>query len=107
MTDLAGRVLTLLSDGRWRLLSGIAHTLDVDRREIEEAVEELRLRGEPIIGGAAGVKLTDNPIELAAYVQQRRHRALAIARGTRELRHTVNRLSGRQAGQRTLFGDAA
>ena len=107
MTDLAARVLTLLRDGRWRLLSGLAELLDVDRRLIEEAVEELRLAGEPIVGGNAGIRLTDNPIELRAYIAQRRGRAFAIAKGTRQLRHTANRMESGNAGQRTLFGEVA
>jgi biotin operon repressor len=100
---LTERVLSRLTDGRWRLLDGIAAELGVSRREAEAAIEELRLSGEPIIGGDRGVRLTDDPLELREYVQSRRHRALAIAKGTRQLRHTVNRLEGRAASQKTLW----
>lgn len=64
----------------------------VSRREVEEAVETLRLKGEPIIGGADGLRLTDNPDELAAYVEGRRRRAVSIYLGTRALRRTTARM---------------
>lgn len=75
------------------------------RRVIEEAVESLRLAGEPIIGGNDGLRLTENPDELAKYLEARRRRAAQIHRGTMRLRSTLRRM--RHGSQETLFGDAA
>lgn len=79
----------------------LRYRLNVPRRDIEAAVEALRLRGEPIIGGASGLHLTSDPSELREYVNARRRRALSIFRGSRALRHTVTKL---QHGDGTLFG---
>lgn len=75
------------------------------RREIEEAVETLRLRGEPIVGGNDGLRLTEDPAELAAYLEARRRRTAHIHRGTMRLRSTLRRM--RERSDLTLFGDAA
>lgn len=104
---LEERVLDRLADGRWRLLDGLAESIGVSRREMEETVENLRLAGHPIVGGPTGIKLTDDSLELRAYAHSRRNRALAIARGTRSLIHTANRMEGRTAGQRTLWKEVA
>jgi hypothetical protein len=63
------------------------------RRVIEEAVETLRLRGEPIVG----------------YVLARRRRAVSIYLGTRALRRTAARLREMRDAEAglTLFGDIA
>jgi biotin operon repressor len=66
--------------------------LHTTRRDVEEAVESLRLAGEPIVGGADGLRLTENPEELAAYVEARRRRAVSIYLGTRALRRTAARM---------------
>lgn len=68
---------------------------DASRRDVEAAVEALRLRGEPIVGGNDGLRLTENPDELAAYVEARRRRMASIYLGSRALRRTVRRLRER------------
>jgi hypothetical protein len=79
-----------------RLLRMTSSTIDelrlilrVPRREIEGAVEELRLRGEPIVGGSEGLRLTEDPAELEKYVEARRRRLVTIYAGTRALRRTL------------------
>lgn len=66
--------------------------LRVPRRLVEEAVENLRLSGEPIVGGNDGLRLATDPDELAAYVEARRRRAVTIYLGTRALRKKVSRM---------------
>lgn len=81
----------------------------VSRREIEEAVESLRLKGEPIIGGANGLRLTEDPAELERYIEGRRRRMASIYLGSRALRSTLRHMrevQDEQAGL-TLFGDVA
>jgi hypothetical protein len=79
------------------------------RRVIEEAVETLRLRGEPIVGGNDGLHLTDNPDELDRYVQARRRRAVSIYLGTRALRLTAKHMREAQDAEAglTLWEDVA
>lgn len=74
------------------------------RREIEEAVEVLRLRGEPIIGGNEGLKLTESADALGVYLEVRRRRAAQIHRGTMALRRTLRRM--RERDDLTLWGAA-
>lgn len=62
------RVLASLSDGRWHVMDSLAESIGVSRREMQETVENLRLTGHPIVGGPAGIKLTDDSLELRAYV---------------------------------------
>lgn len=70
------------------------------RREVEEAVESLRLAGEPIIGGTNGLRITEDPDELAAYLEGRRRRTATIHRGTMRLRSTLRHM--REAQDLTL-----
>ncbi len=79
--------------------------LRVPRREIEGAVEELRLRGEPIVGGPEGLRLTEDPAELGKYVEARRRRLVTIYAGTRALRRTLRRMQER--ADLTLWEDVA
>jgi hypothetical protein len=67
----------------------------VSRREVEAAVEELRLRGEPIVGGNDGLHVTEDPVELEAYVDARRRRIASIYLGCRSLRRTARRMRER------------
>lgn len=88
----ADRVLAALQHGRWQTLSDLGIVLGIPRREVESAVEVLRLGGTPVIGGNEGVKLTAEPRELEAYLAQRRYRTAAIHRGTMRLRSTLRRM---------------
>jgi hypothetical protein len=77
------------------------------RRDVEACVEELRLRGEPIVAGAAGLWLTEDPAELASYLERRRRRAAQIHRGTMRLRSTLRRSrSGRASFSGRMWRDA-
>jgi biotin operon repressor len=86
-------------------IDDLRRALRVTRRDIEAAVESLRLAGQPIIAGNDGLRLTEDPAELAAYVEARRRRLVSIYKGNRSLRQTVRRLQEQR--DLTLFGDAA
>jgi hypothetical protein len=55
------------------------------------------LKGEPIVGGNEGLRLTEDPDELARYVEARRRRLVSIYRGNRRLRQTVRHMREAQA----------
>lgn len=101
----AQRVLADLGHRRWATIAGLALGLGLSRRDVEAAIEELRLGGAPIIGGSEGVKLTDNPTELEAYIAGRRMRTAQIHRGTMRLRSTLRRM--KYGDQPTLWESAA
>lgn len=94
------RVLSALAHHRWATIAGLADVLGVSRRDVEAAIEALRLHGAPVIGGQEGVKLTDDPLELEAYISGRRMRTAAIHRGTMKLRATLNHM--RHGAQRSF-----
>jgi biotin operon repressor len=99
-------LLSLLStgeSGEWFTIDELSRRLRCPRRAVENAIENLRLSGEPIIAGAEGVRLTDNPRELGEYVEARRRRAAEIHRGTMRLRSTLRRM---EQGDLTLWGAA-
>lgn len=82
-----------------RVVGGFGVTLEdlrlhlrVSRREVEEAVQSLRLRGEAIIGDKDGLHLTDDPDEILHYIKVRQGRASELYLGNRELRKTARRL---------------
>lgn len=99
---LARLVLLQRSGDYWTTISDLAGLLDVPRRAIEEAVEDLRLAGHPIVGGGSGVKLTRNVNEIRDYVQSRRSRTLAVAKGTRAMLAAARRLEDGGTGQTSL-----
>lgn len=100
------RILTALAvHGRWTTIGHLAASLNVPRRDVEAAIESLRLRGEPVIGGNDGVKYTLDLTELEAYISGRRLRTAAIHRGTMALRSRLRRM--RHGAQTSLWDTAA
>lgn len=93
---LEQRVLAAIADGRWHVLGLLANALGTSRRSVEEAVESLRLSGQPIIGGNEGIRLSDSSSEVRSYAQDRRRRLVSISKGTRALLHTARRMDGPQ-----------
>lgn len=86
---------TALEGQGWRTLDEIARQLSIPRREVEQLIEGWRLAGKPIVAGSRGVKWTDDPTELAAYLEARRRRTAHIHRGTLRLRTTLRRMRER------------
>jgi hypothetical protein len=109
MTDDMADVLRAIADGRWRTIDGLAASLGWPRRSVEEAIEQLRLAYEPVIGGNTGVRLSDSPLEVRAYAQDRRRRLISIAKGTRALLTTARRMEAAEAAKvgLTLWDTAA
>lgn len=95
MTPLEADVLRLLRIET--TIADLATLLEIPRRSVEETVENLRLRGEPIVAGKSGLRLTEDPAELSAYVEARRRRLVTVYRGTRALRTTLRRMQERDA----------
>ena len=96
-------ILSTGEAGEWFTIDELARRMGCPRRTVENAIENLRLSGEPIIAGNEGVRLTDNPRELGEYVEARRRRAAEIHRGTMRLRTTLRRM---EQGDLTLWGAA-
>lgn len=104
-TDLpAQRVLAALGWGgdNARSLSDIAEELNWPRRAVEAAVQELRLDGHPIASGAAGVWLGD-AVDLAATLEQLRHRLRSQYATVLAMRRTLRRLRASEVHQEELF----
>lgn len=68
------------------------------RRTVESAVESLRLAGQPIIGGPAGLHIASDTAQLREYVDARRRRLASVYAGTRALRRTLASWKARDAG---------
>lgn len=102
---LAERVLgrlTLYGPERWTTIEYLSQLEEVPRREIEAAIQELRLGGYPVIGSGDGVRLSTKPSEIRDYARSRRMRAYEIAKGTRELLAAARRLEDGGTGQTSL-----
>lgn len=96
-------ILTSAEAGEWVTIDELRERINresgrvltvhpVSRREIEEAIQVLRLRGEPIIGGNDGLRYTTDAAEIRAYATGRRRRLISIALGTRALLRAARRL---------------
>lgn len=91
---------TALNREVWRLIRvmgpvkirELCRITGASRRDIEAAVEALRLAGDPIVADNDGLRMTEDPDELRAYVDARRRRAVSIYLGTRALRKAAGRL---------------
>ena len=77
-------------------LSELAGWVGSPRREVEEAIQALRLAGQPILADGRGVWLSSDPDEIRRVVRSRRRRELSIARVTRALDNTANRMQREQ-----------
>jgi biotin operon repressor len=64
--------------------------LDLPRRDIEAAVEELRRSGAPICTGSRGVWLTQDPAELREQYRRLRRRALHQLANLRQMLRTAD-----------------
>ena len=90
LSDTEEFVLRILSAGGTLTIKQLA--LGLPRRLIEEAVENLRLAGHPVIGDAHGLHLARDADELAEYIKARRRRLVSQYKGTRALRPTLARM---------------
>jgi len=89
----AERLLTFLAiSGSWHTIRELATALDLPRRVIEEAVQELRLAENPIATGQDGVRLARTADELASSNRVLGHR----------LREQAATLEAQQRAEATL-----
>lgn len=102
MTGEQTAVLATISSFGPTPIKDIARRCALPRRDVEAAVEELRLEGQPIVGGPAGLHMAASPSELAQYVEARRRRLVSVYAGTRALRRTLALWTG--GDQQRLFG---
>jgi biotin operon repressor len=91
VTSLECAVLEELT-GQPATLEDLATWTASPRRLVEDAVQALRLAGQPILADGRGVWLSADPEEIRRVVRSRRRRELSIARVTRALMQTANRL---------------
>jgi len=82
----------------------LARAVGCSRRDAEAAIEALRLEGHAIVADGKGLRLTQDPVELQAYLEARRRRLVSQYKGTRALRRALRRLKERT--DLTLFGAA-
>lgn len=97
--------LTCLRSYRSITMDRLARAVGCSRREAEAAIETLRLEGQPIVADTFGLRLTNDPDELRAYIEARRRRLVTIYKGNRALRRAEKAL--RERTDLTLFGTAA
>lgn len=95
-------ILTSAEAGEFTTLDELRGRIGCTRREVEEAVQSLRLAGHPIVGGNEGLRYTQDPTELAVYLESRRRRTAEVHRGTMKMRTTLRRM--REATDLTLWG---
>lgn len=98
-------VLTSLRHASPLTIAQLARFCHASRRDIEAAIETLRLEGQPIVADGKGLRLTQDPAELASYLEARRRRLVTQYRGTRALRRALRRMQERTA--LTLWRDVA
>jgi biotin operon repressor len=89
--DWPSLVYTRLWWGRDRAVTigSLAEVMEVSRRTVEKAVEELRRTGAPVCTGSDGVWLSNDADELEAQVEALRRRAIHQMVGARALRRTA------------------
>lgn len=99
------RLLYLLTidGGGWLTIRQLATSLSVPRREVEEAIQALRLDGHPIATGQHGVRLVNDADELAESNRSLHHRLKAQYQTLRAQRKAERRLRERETSQPTLW----
>ena len=87
-------------------LTDLSWALGIGRREVEHAVQELRLSGRPVVSGGSGVRLARDATEALACAARLRTRALTQMATARALRDAGRRLEAQEAaqGRLTLWG---
>lgn len=94
------QILDELAAGNWHTIGYLSEALRVSRRDIETAIQEMRLRGEPIVTGAEGVRFSLDPTEVRANAMKLRDRALTQMHTAKALDDTADRL---EAAPMTLW----
>lgn len=89
-------------------LARLAARAGVTRREAEQAVQEMRLAGHPIVSDGAGVRLARGATDALTCADRLRRRALGQLLTARALRRAGYRMADEEASRRRLtLWDAA
>lgn len=97
------RVLYLLvADWQPHTIAELAAYLEVSRRDVEQAVQSLRLAGNPIATGQDGVRLARTADELAESNRSLHHRLREQYRTLRAQRRAEAQLRARESAELTL-----
>lgn len=96
-------VLALLSHEP-RTIGEVTSALQISRREVEASIQELRLRGEPVMSGSDGIWLGVNSKEVQAGAEALRRRIVQQALTQRALRSTARRMAVEEDGGDLSFG---
>lgn len=96
------RVLLYLTLAGPATIRDIALDLGASRRDVEQAIQQLRLEGNPICSGAAGVRLARTADELAASNRSLHHRLREQYRTLRAQRRAEAQLRARENRDLTL-----
>ena len=91
MSD-ADRVLRMLHNATV-VQADMAFALGIPIRKVQEAIQELRLAGHPIISDGDGIRLARNAEEAAACAASLRRRAIHQFLTARALRRTARRMA--------------
>lgn len=97
-------VLRILTDEGWRVPMTIERLTQVtppgiSRRDIEAAIQQLRLEGHPVVTDGHGVHLSKDPAEVRATAMKLRDRALTQMVTAKALDDTADRM---ESGPMTL-----
>lgn len=76
-----------------RTLAALAFITGLKRREVEAAVQSLRLRGEPIVSDGEGVRLARDSEDALRCAQRLRRRAIGQLVTARALREAGKRMA--------------
>lgn len=82
-------VLAVLRDREAYTLADLAVAAGLSRRETEQAVQALRLAGQPIVSSGDGIRLSDDPDEVEACARRLLHRLRAQRRTAVAMRRTA------------------
>jgi hypothetical protein len=87
-----------------RTIGEVTAALHVSRREVEASIQELRLRGVPVMSGADGIWLGTSSREVQAGAEALRRRIVQQAITQRALRSTARRMAVEEDGGDMSFG---
>lgn len=111
MNDLPAADLVHVALGRGadnaESIGSLAERLYLSRRQVEQAVQTLRLQGVAVASGRAGVWITDDPVDLWATYSGLRRRVISQMQTVWAVRKTARRLRDKSYVQETLFDPAA
>lgn len=92
MTTVNVRYHLLIGRGYARTIGELSESLDLPRRVIEEAVQQARLNGVPVISGSEGLWIAQNGQEALSMADRLQRRLVAQYLTVRAMRETGRRM---------------